>query len=181
MLDYYKVLGVRPTANVETIKRAYCKKAVACHPDHGGSHRAMLLVNRAWDVLSVPERRRQYDVALARVREKAAGQAQSERANSPNRPDGIFYEFWKQDFLSARFHNHKTPCYEFPLSFTSISGMVFVALGMLAAWAVLPWFIGTVGVGSWLRLPLIFGAAWVGSRAGAMFHIIVAKEFGFIK
>lgn len=60
-VDYYKVLGVDPEADIEVIKAAYRAKAAARHPDRGGSHRQMLLVNEAWGVLSNPNSRRAYD------------------------------------------------------------------------------------------------------------------------
>lgn len=59
--DLYQTLGVDPTATPEQIKKARRKKAAAVHPDKGGDHEQMAAINRAYDVLSDPERRRRYD------------------------------------------------------------------------------------------------------------------------
>jgi hypothetical protein len=70
---HYHVLGVRPTASDEAIKRAYYRKARSYHPDaHAGSsetvleeaQRAMAALNAAWNVLSDPLLREEYDRAL---------------------------------------------------------------------------------------------------------------------
>jgi DnaJ family protein C protein 3 len=50
--DYYKVLGVSRDADLKTIKKAYRKKAIAAHPDKGGSEQKMATVNEAYEVLS---------------------------------------------------------------------------------------------------------------------------------
>ncbi len=63
--DCYALLGVERDADLEAIRRAYRKRAVECHPDHGGSNREMQLINTAWEVLSNPELRKCYDEAFA--------------------------------------------------------------------------------------------------------------------
>lgn len=68
--DYYAILGVDRNATDEQIKRAYRELARKLHPDrHGGSpveaeanEERFKLVNRAYEVLKDPERRRQYDM-----------------------------------------------------------------------------------------------------------------------
>ena len=68
--DYYKILGVEKTASEDEIKRAYRKLAMRWHPDHqqGKSdsekkeaEEKFKLVNEAYEVLSNPEKRQQYD------------------------------------------------------------------------------------------------------------------------
>jgi len=61
--DYYAVLGIDSRADLETIRQAYRRQAAASHPDHGGSHRQMVLVNEAWAILSSSEARARYDEA----------------------------------------------------------------------------------------------------------------------
>ena len=62
--DYYSILGVRPTASPEAIKRAYHRLARTYHPDVNNAPDAeerMKALNRAYEILSDPERRQQYD------------------------------------------------------------------------------------------------------------------------
>jgi molecular chaperone DnaJ len=70
--DYYAILGVGHNASEDEIKRAYRKLARDLHPDRHASSTAeadakaneerFKLVNRAYEALKDPERRRQYDM-----------------------------------------------------------------------------------------------------------------------
>eukprot|EP01062_Namystynia_karyoxenos_P001702 TRINITY_DN10587_c0_g1_i1.p2 TRINITY_DN10587_c0_g1~~TRINITY_DN10587_c0_g1_i1.p2 ORF type:complete len:313 (+),score=92.17 TRINITY_DN10587_c0_g1_i1:79-939(+) len=62
--DHYAVLGVKKTASPADIKKAYRRLALVLHPDKCGSaaaEEAFKKVSRAWDVLSDPEKREDYD------------------------------------------------------------------------------------------------------------------------
>lgn len=59
--DYYKVLNVARDADARTIKKAYREAAKIAHPDKGGSEQKMAAVNEAYEVLSKPELREQFD------------------------------------------------------------------------------------------------------------------------
>ena len=65
--DYYALLGLAITASADEVKKAYRALARACHPDRNpGDHAAMDRfrgVQEAYEVLSDPRRRRQYDDA----------------------------------------------------------------------------------------------------------------------
>lgn len=62
MKDYYKTLGVSKTASQEEIKRAYRKLALQYHPDkNSGSAERFKEINEAYQVLSNPQKRAQYD------------------------------------------------------------------------------------------------------------------------
>lgn len=68
-LDYYRVLGVPPTASPEALKRAYRDLVRRFHPDRN-SHDELArehfrAIQDAYDVLSDPERRRAYDASLS--------------------------------------------------------------------------------------------------------------------
>jgi curved DNA-binding protein len=62
--DYYRVLGVRPTADEPAIKTAFRRLARRCHPDvarRERNSRRFSEIVEAYQLLSDPERRQQYD------------------------------------------------------------------------------------------------------------------------
>lgn len=59
--DYYKILGVAKGASPDEIKRAYRKLAQQHHPDKGGDQAKFKEINEAYQVLSDPQKRGQYD------------------------------------------------------------------------------------------------------------------------
>ncbi len=64
MTTLYAVLGVDPTADADTIRRAYRELARLHHPDFGGDTRQMVAINGAWHVLGDPTRRASYNRQL---------------------------------------------------------------------------------------------------------------------
>lgn len=79
MRDHYAVLGVERDAAADLIKAAHRSEARRHHPDLGGDHGAMLLINEAWRVLRCPNARAAYD---------AARLAASSASTTTRRPDG---------------------------------------------------------------------------------------------
>lgn len=62
MKDYYNILGVSKSASAEEIKRAYRKLAHKYHPDKSdGEAEKFKEINEAYQVLSNPQKRAQYD------------------------------------------------------------------------------------------------------------------------
>lgn len=60
--DYYKVLGVEKNVSNEEIKKAYRRLAQQYHPDkNGGNTEKFKEINEAYQVLSDPQKRAQYD------------------------------------------------------------------------------------------------------------------------
>ena len=63
-MTHYETLGVNRDATADEIKKAYRRKASKAHSDRGGgSDEQMAKINVAYEVLSDPERRQNYDVS----------------------------------------------------------------------------------------------------------------------
>src|SRR2546423_15412951 len=65
MTDFYELLGVRPDASQDDIKRAFRRRAMELHPDSNPddpeAEAKFKEMARAYEKLSDPERRRRYD------------------------------------------------------------------------------------------------------------------------
>ena len=75
MSDYYELLQIPRNADEDAIKKAYRRLARQFHPDSNKAHIAsehMKLLNAAYDVLSDPAKRHEYDDRLAAASRRAA-------------------------------------------------------------------------------------------------------------
>jgi curved DNA-binding protein len=61
-MTYYETLGVAQDATQDDIKKAYRKLASQHHPDKGGDTKKFQEIQTAYDTLSNPEKRQQYDM-----------------------------------------------------------------------------------------------------------------------
>ncbi len=64
MKDYYRILGLPPSATLSEVKNTYRKQASALHPDRNPSVTAQAdfqALQEAYEVLSDPDQRRAYD------------------------------------------------------------------------------------------------------------------------
>lgn len=70
--DYYEVLQISTSAEPETIHRVYRLLAQRLHPDNRqtGNEERFRLLSEAYNVLSDPERRAQYDINHLRHRQE---------------------------------------------------------------------------------------------------------------
>ena len=59
--NYYDILGVKKDASEDEIKKAFRRLARKHHPDTGGDEEKFKEINGAYEVLSDPEKRSQYD------------------------------------------------------------------------------------------------------------------------
>ena len=67
MENLYNILGVAPTATTEEIKKAYRSLAMRHHPDrstHAGSVMRFNAIQTAYDLLSDPKKRAEYNQSL---------------------------------------------------------------------------------------------------------------------
>jgi len=60
-MDHYQTLGVPKNATPDEIKKAYRKLASQHHPDRGGDTAEFQKIQQAYDVLSDPNKRNDYD------------------------------------------------------------------------------------------------------------------------
>lgn len=75
--DYYQILGVSKNANAAELKKAYRKLALEYHPDRNKSKEAEAKfkeVNKAYEVLSDPQKKQTYDQFGHSAFEQGAGQ-----------------------------------------------------------------------------------------------------------
>lgn len=63
-MDFYSILGVSKTATQAEIKRAYRAAMKTNHPDKGGSKEKTQQLNVAYEILSDPVKRAQYDAGV---------------------------------------------------------------------------------------------------------------------
>ena len=60
-IDYYSELGIEKSASLSEIKKAYRNLAMQHHPDKGGDAEKFKKISQSYEILSDPEKRRQYD------------------------------------------------------------------------------------------------------------------------
>jgi curved DNA-binding protein len=63
-MNYYEILGVNENASQDDIKKAYKKLAMQHHPDRGGDNKKFQEISQAYDTISDPNKRSQYDAEL---------------------------------------------------------------------------------------------------------------------
>ena len=69
--DYYKILQIDQSAEIEVVKAAYGKLAFKYHPDHNSTPNAteqMSLLNEALDIIRNPLKRKEYDANYQRLK-----------------------------------------------------------------------------------------------------------------
>ncbi len=65
---YYEIIQVSPDASAEVVAAAYKARMKKNHPDVGGDPEEATRLNEAYEVISDPARRAQYDLSLTRPR-----------------------------------------------------------------------------------------------------------------
>jgi DnaJ-class molecular chaperone len=64
MSDHYQTLGVAKTATPDEIKKSYRKLASQHHPDKGGDTATFQKIQAAYETLSDPNKKQQYDTPM---------------------------------------------------------------------------------------------------------------------
>jgi curved DNA-binding protein CbpA len=123
-LNPYEVLQISPSASLEVIKAAYRVLARGTHPDvntHADSTSRMREINLAFQILSDPHRRAEYDAVTRPVRLQLARRAQVERRQAYAGPRS---EMVRDRIVSMPAGR--------PSAFARVRGPLVVALAMLA-------------------------------------------------
>lgn len=68
MKNYFDILGVDRNADQDTIKKAYRRLAMQHHPDRGGSQEKFQEIQEAYDILSDPEKKAEWESGRGRSR-----------------------------------------------------------------------------------------------------------------
>jgi hypothetical protein len=131
--DYYEILQVSPNAEPEVIASAYRRLARKYHPDAYAGRDAterMRELNEAYEVLSDPARRAEYDRARQRTRREAA-RARSEAPSQPRREE-----------RAAPAERTKTPAAKPAGRRPLLVGLALIGLALLCACAAIGIWIG---------------------------------------
>src|SRR5690348_2656861 len=109
--NYYAMLGVPVDADSDTIKRAYRQLARRYHPDLAGEEGALQMkrINRAYDVLSDPEKRLNYDTIIGGVIDLRGGGIARPRPVRRKMEDIDDLEFSGLSIFSTRGPFHAGP------------------------------------------------------------------------
>jgi curved DNA-binding protein CbpA len=92
MIDYYAVLQIRPSANLQEIRNAYRRLAFQYHPDITGNTAdtaQMQLVNEAYSLLKNPIKRASYDYLRKYAEPPRRPQTASPKPRTPSTAGSI--------------------------------------------------------------------------------------------
>jgi len=130
--NYYAVLGVPIDADTDTLKRAYRQLARRFHPDLAGPEGAieMKRINRAYSVLSDPDKRQQYDTITGGVIDLRRGQA---RPRPQRFEDAEDLEFSGLNIFSTRGPLRAGPVIHSPLGVVSALSSASTVQGLRIA------------------------------------------------
>lgn len=109
MKDYYAILHVLPSAEIDVIKAAYRALSRKYHPDtctgdKTTASKKMQEINEAFGILGDPDRRKKYD------EERKASNQEDEFTSNDNQIDARLEEDWK---VAAKFCPEAQECFEF--------------------------------------------------------------------
>lgn len=117
MKNHYSILEVRPSASTEEIKKAFRLLAVKYHPDktQGDEYftRKFIEIREAYEVLSSPEKRQEYDILYQQILEPQTTElkekAREEKQKEKEREEQFYYEPFKPFYSSRDREQQETP------------------------------------------------------------------------
>ena len=133
--NYYATLGVPIDADGDTLKRAYRQLARRYHPDLAGDEGAIQMkrINRAYDVLSDPGKRLNYDTVIGGVIDLRRGGIARPRPLRRKMEDSDDLEFSGLSIFSTRGPFHAGPKLRTQLGVISSLNGVQTEQGLLVA------------------------------------------------
>ena len=96
-MNYYEILGLQQGCSPEEIKKAYRRLASQHHPDKGGDTATFQNIQAAYETLSDPNKRSQYDMGGSRPRP-------NQRANEFDQFNEIFAQAFGGGFGGTGFN-----------------------------------------------------------------------------
>lgn len=169
--NYYEILGIPSDSNLDAIKSAYRRRAMACHPDRGGRHSEMLEINEAFEILSNQITRDEYDRACRDRLDVVSNLAVIEKAHRARQQAEVYprrwadFEKWMDsvttDFKRAEYAQSNG----MPTAGSSITGWLFIGVGFLGGFGLYNVFGLGDHPGYFSRLllfALVGGGAWLG-------------------
>ena len=133
--NYYAVLGVPIDADSETLKHAYRQLARRFHPDLAGDEGAIQMkrINRAYDVLSDPQKRLNYDTIIGGVIDFRKGGLTRPRPRPLKYDPADDIEFSGLSIFSTRGPFHPGPVLRTSLGVISTVGSLSTSGGTIVA------------------------------------------------
>jgi curved DNA-binding protein len=100
MKDYYSTLGVNQSASEDEVKKAYRSLAMKHHPDRGGDSAKFQEIQEAYDVLSNPQKKAEWEAQKSGFHQFGSG----------GHPGGFHFSFGGSPFEDIfRGFNHADP------------------------------------------------------------------------
>lgn len=185
-VDYYRALKISEHASIEEIKQAYKRESKRCHPDLGGSHSEMVLVNEAWEILSNPSKRNDYDQTRKSPQDKAAASRHETNKRNASREAQNYPRQWKnfEKYVDSLIQDIKDTSYTYtyqkligvyPTAENSDSGTIFIIAGSVLGIILLsPMFISSASTPKFFLISITI-PAMIGAWLGMFLHQWIKK------
>ena len=110
-MSYYEILDVCKDASSEEIKKQYKKLALKHHPDRGGDPEMFKKISEAYQTLSDPEKKQEYDNPNPFSRQMPGGAHFHHNRQHPHfvDPNIIFQQFFNNDFFQQHPQHRQHP------------------------------------------------------------------------
>lgn len=108
-MNYYQTLGVEKTSTSDDIKKAYRKLAMKFHPDRGGDEEHFKKIKEAYETLSDPAKKAQYDAEQAGGFRHFRFNTNNTRNFNNDIPDEILEIFRRQFGTDSPFGQYSRP------------------------------------------------------------------------